>query len=223
MNTSSIKAAITRAFRQYTSPPPSAHFNPIPKSLTSGKLYEAFVLAKLARQLTVKEGLTLRLVAGKKLRLKSSPGPINRKFPHIDVYRSGIAVAEIWTDIEFLSLSYKKAATTSSPTHGQYHELDIVLIEPNQSERPQNDKLWLGVECKNTSYSKRLLKEILGVRRELSYWTGANIPTRFVKWPRSFVPAYPPSCLLVYSTDSRVQLYADPGIMFGIDFFHQPM
>jgi len=76
------------------------------------------------------------------------------------------------------------------------------------------------VECKNTGYTKDLLKSILGIRRELSLLRDDQ-RTRFSKWPRRLVPADPPSCLLVYSTDSAVLDYASPGEVFGIDFVHE--
>jgi hypothetical protein len=80
----------------------------------------------------------------------------------------------------------------------------------------------LGVECKNTGYSKDLLRSILGVRRELSYITDRPRPTAFAQWPHATVHANPPSCLLVYSTDPKVKSYASPGDVFEIDFFHYP-
>jgi hypothetical protein len=65
-----------------------------------------------------------------------------------------------------------------------------------------------------------LLREILGVLRELSF-LHVPVPTRFVKWPRSNVPADPPSSLPVFCTDASVSNYADPGDVFGIDFIHE--
>jgi hypothetical protein len=79
------------------------------------------------------------------------------------------------------------------------------------------------VECKNTEYTKSLLKEILGVRRELSLLQGAELRTRFSKWPRQTVPAKPASCLTVYATHPVVLEYARPGSVFGIDFYHEEL
>jgi hypothetical protein len=67
-----------------------------------------------------------------------------------------------------------------------------------------------------------LLKEILGIRRELSLLTDTR-STKFSSWPRSFVPADPASCLVVYATDADVLDYAAPGTVFGIDFVHESM
>lgn len=193
----------------------------VPESVSQGKLYEAYVLAQVVQHLAMDEGFSLVLVGGTKIRLKSSPGPINRNYPRIELRRSGSLVAELWTDVEFLALSY--VLRGSGPvTKGDYHELDILIVDAGVSGRPTTDKIWLGVECKNTGYEKGLLKEILGIRRELSLLQ-SNQTTKFANWPRSTVPAMPPVCLVVYSTDINVGQYGAPGDVFGIDFIHYLM
>jgi hypothetical protein len=221
MNINQIKTQITNAFKQYVTASINKTFDPIPKVLTSGKLYESYILGHIAKELTTKENLKLILTAGTRLWLRSSPGPIDRTFPGIEVHRSGKLIAEIWTDIEFLTFSYSVRGNTKL-TQGDYHELDIMMVNPGLKGRPTYDMVWLGVECKNTGYSKSLLKEILGIRRELSLLQNPQ-QTQFRKWPRKTVPADPPSCLLVYSTDSKVINYSAAGNTFGIDFFHEPM
>jgi hypothetical protein len=134
---------------------------------------------------------------------------------------SGRCVAEMWTDIEFISLSYSRRRG-GPPERGEYHELDIAVVEPGLEGRPPHDCIWLAVECKNTGYHKGLLKEILGIRRELSYLQESR-STRFRTWPRATVPAEPASCLVVFSTDPAVLLYSRPGDVFGIDFRHEEM
>jgi hypothetical protein len=88
-------------------------------------------------------------------------------------------------------------------------------------ERPRHDQVEIGVECKDTGDQKQLLRGILGVRRELSLLRD-DIATGFVRWPRTVVPADPPSCLLVYSSDRKVLDYTEPGRVFGVDFHHLP-
>jgi hypothetical protein len=107
-------------------------------------------------------------------------------------------------------------------TLGDYHEIDVAIVAPNVSGRPQPTEIFLAAECKNTGYQKSLLREILGVRRELSLLDDPRA-TAFASWPRSSVPASPPSCIVVYSTDAQVLKYAAPGAYFGIDFFHEPL
>jgi hypothetical protein len=189
--------------------------------VSAGKLYEAYVLSRVVERLALDEGYSLTLVGGTKIQLKSSPGPINRSYPRIELRRSGNCLAELWTDVEFLSLSYCTGGATIL-TRGDFHELDILIVNAGVSGRPRYDDLWLGIECKNTGYEKGLLKEILGIRRELSLLSGPN-STRFRVWPRITVPADPASCLLVYSTDKDVADYAAPGRVFGIDFVPDPM
>jgi hypothetical protein len=224
MNKRQVKSRITQLFRRHFGTPKARLNSLLPKSITAGKLYEAYILGVVARDLTTKEGLRLRLVNGRKIALKSSPGPINTGYPHIRVFRHNTHVANLWTDVEFTSLSFSLAGggRHARPNHGQYHELDIVMTPALASGRPAAEEIWLGVECKNTGYSKSLLREILGVRRELSYFSGP-VPSNFNNWPRAHVPARPPSCLLVYSTDSQVTVYSSPGETFGIEFLHVPL
>lgn len=222
MNKRQVKSRITQLFRRHFGTSKARLSSLLPKSITAGKLYEAYILGIVARDLTTKEGLRLRLVNGRKIALKSSPGPINTGYPHISVFRHSTLVANLWTDVEFTSLSYSLTGKTGPPDQGQYHELDIVMTPPFSSGRPESEEIWIGVECKNTGYSKSLLREILGVRRELSYFE-APVPSNFQRWPSSHVPARPPSCLLVYSTDSQVTVYSSPGEIFGIEFFHVPL
>ena len=137
------------------------------------------------------------------------------------MYKHNQKVAELWTDIEYLTLSYDQSRR-GMPTRGDYHELDIIVVAPGVDNRPRHSEVWLGVECKNTSYSKSLLKEILGVRRELSLLTHGE-STRFTNWPRTRVNADPPSCLLVFAAKDEVLKYKKPGQLFGIDFFYEPL
>lgn len=221
MTRDQIRRQLQDAFRRYLGVPSTTAGKLVPRTVPAGKLYEAHVLSRVLEHLAVDEGYTLTLVGGAKLRLKSSPGPINRRYPRIELRRSGKCAAELWTDIEFISLSccFRKPAAI---TKGDYHELDIVIVSAGEAGRPKCNAIWLGVECKNTGYEKGLLKEILGIRRELSL-LAEPMSTNFRSWPRTAVPADPASCLLVYSTDNRVMEYSAPGATFGIDFFHEEM
>lgn len=221
MTRDEIFKKLQRAFRNYLGAPSAVARGLVPSAVSAGKLYEAYVLSLVVQRLVDDEGFKLTLVGGSKIKLKSGPGPINRAYPHIEMKRSGVVVAELWTDVEFLSLS--RAMRSGPQTKGDYHELDIVVVEPGQTGRPPHNTVWLGIECKNTSgYEKALLKEILGIRRELSLLRN-DTATQFRNWPRSVVPADPPSCLLVYASDSSVKEYAEPGKVFGIDFFYEPI
>lgn len=149
---------------------PTAFASVIPSSLTSGKLYEAHVLSLVIEALSLDEGYQVVLKNSSFLPLKSSPGPINTNYAYFELRKSGLLCAEIWTDVEFISLSYSQRGNTYSPGRGDYHELDVIVASPGLTGRPAHSDIWLGVECKNTGYTKGLLKEILGIRRELSFF-----------------------------------------------------
>jgi hypothetical protein len=198
----------------------------IPPSMTDGKLYEAHILAFVLEKMATREGFTVVFRAGRKSRgnrvaLRSKGGPISGAFPHFELIRGGNIVAEVWTDIEFLALSYVEEGGGRAETRGDRHELDIVIVEPNVRRRPRPAEVFLGVECKNTKYEKHMIREILGVRRELSYYTGKRESTFFRVWPRASVSVHPPSCLAVFATDSDISDFQEPGKMFGIDFIHE--
>ncbi len=220
MNKAQVKARIEAAIRRFAAASSPRAYSLVPQSLTSGKLYEAHVLSIVLEKLSTQEGFQITLLNGLYIALKSSPGPINRRYPYFELRRGERLVAELWTDVEFLSLSYAQRGVTAPIQRGDYHELDIVVTDCSVSGRPRHSQIWLGVECKNTGYTKGLLKEILGIRRELSLLQDPN-RTRFTQWPRCIVPANPPSCLMVYSTDSAVTHYSSPGVVFGIDFQHE--
>jgi hypothetical protein len=105
---------------------------------------------------------------------------------------------------------------------GDYHELDIIAVPAGMAGRPPHASVFIGVECKNTGYTKDLLRFLLGVRRELSLLRDAQA-TCFTAWPRGTVPADPASCLMVYSTYPAVSSFQGPGGVFGVDFVHLPL
>jgi hypothetical protein len=222
MNKATLKSKVTKALRKGMKGAAADIDNLIPRAYTAGKLYEAYVLALVCQRLKLDEGCTLTLVGSSKVTLKSSPGPLNTAYPHIRVEKGGMHLADIWTDVEFTSLSAFHSGK-SGLIPGDYHEIDIAVLQPGAKARPLPPEILLAVECKNTGYQKRLLREILGVRRELSLLIHSLQPTAFAIWPRSLVPADPPSCIAVYSSDSAVLNFTGPGGFFGIDFFHEPL
>ena len=221
MKKSEIKSKVTRALRKSVNARKADINNLVPTAFTAGKLYEAYVLALICQKLKYTEGYDLTLIGSTKVALKSSPGPINGLYPHIKVEKKGQHCADIWTDVEFTSLSAIRSGK-SRLTFGDYHEIDIAVVRPNASSRPHPNEVLLAAECKNTGYQKSLLRETLGVRRELSMLHPPH-PTAFAMWPSAMVPANPPSCIAVFSTDAAVLNYAGPGSFFGINFYHEPL
>ncbi|MBI1423279.1 MAG: hypothetical protein GC149_07425 [Gammaproteobacteria bacterium] len=222
MSAAKIKRRLSDAFSRLLGISKKRASQLIPANITSGKAYEAHVLSVICEELKHKEGCTLILKNGSNIVLKTGGGGINRNYPWIEVRRNGNPIGEIFTDIYFISLSHSLNGGSSTPTPGEYHELDIVMTNHGAAGMPRHDEILIGVECKHTEYNKSLLKEILGVRREMGYLSGAN-NTIFSKWPSSNIPSDPPSCLLVYSSSNKVSTYSAPGKTFGIEFTHETM
>lgn len=221
MTTRLLKNKITKMFEDAFPASSAKEVDLLPRSLVAGKVYEAYILAVIAEALRVRERLILRLKNSNCIQLKSSPGPINRGYPCIEVYRGPDLIGEIWTDVEFLTLSFDRSGG-GYPTSGDYHELDIIMTTPGANSRPKHSEVLLGVECKNREYAKEHLKSILGIRRELSLLADP-MPTVFAAWPARLVPANPPSCLLTYSTNAGILNYSNPGKVFGIEFIHKDL
>jgi len=132
-----IKRRVEDAIRRYARANSSSAFSLVPSSLTSGKLYEAHVLSKVLEHLHNEESFKIVLINSNLIQLKSAPGPINSRYPHFDLIRHGSKVAELWTDIEFLTLSYSQAGRFTKEK-GDYHELDVVIVDPGISGRPRH-------------------------------------------------------------------------------------
>jgi len=225
MTKQQIKRRIEDAIAKLAKVRAAATSGLVPSSLKEGKLYEAHVLAVILGKMVTTERLSVTLKYGKtkkgaRIALRSKGGKIADAFPHFELSKGGNVVAEVWTDIEFLSLSYFKEGKGRALTPGDYHELDIVVVTPGTRGYPNPEQILLGVECKNTNYGKDMLRQILGVRRELSL-LHSPLPTFFGKWPQVSVRAKPPSCLVVFCTDVNAKNFEAPGKMFGIEFIHE--
>jgi hypothetical protein len=195
----------------------------LPGTLTAGKVYEAWILCRVLHRLHGEEGYDVQLRGASGVRLKSSPGPINSGYAHFGLTGSGKATLEVWTDVEFLSLSASiRGVAKTTAERCDYHELDVLVVPAGTTGRPDPQDVRIGVECKNLAYRKDLLRALLGVRRELSLLRDPTA-TGFRYWPRDSVPAQPPSCLLAYGTDPAINDFAPPGSVFGIDFVHEPL
>ncbi len=199
-------------------------------ALTDGKLYELYVLSQVATDLAAR-GFTLRFVpsaapsgaaaAGSTLKFKASPGMIKQTDSHFEVRcpDPGMADCYLFLNIEFDTLGHSQNAASDN---SRRHELDIVLTWAS-SGYPTHDQIALGVECKAVAnFEKGLVKEALGVRRELSYLQGVqdSLPSLLGGRPVKEVPASPPSEFIVAFIDPKGQNYAQSPKAFGIDFVH---
>jgi len=144
-------------------------------SLRDGKMFEVLVLVWLFRKLT-ESGYTVVAVNGTILELSSNPGSIDTNAMHFDVMVDGDTVAKIWNNVQFLGTGYSAAVTNaereplSTPLAPDYHELDIAVTMPEVTNGliPM-EKVLIAIECKDRRLDKGMLRQVLGLRRELSF------------------------------------------------------
>ena len=195
--------------------------------LQGAKLYDkAYELSSMLETLDRLRGhiplLAFRLMQGSNLIFRGKGGPINRgKWPFIQVMHGTQVVAEIWIDIECLALSaHHSNAKMQGYPYGKAHELDVVIVKPGVSGYPTPYDIFLGVEAKHRSFNKALLKELLGVRREMTFRGQAATANPFVWWSTGRFPADPPSGLVAFCSNPNVGKYDDPAAFWGIEMIY---
>ena len=190
------------------------------KQLTDGKLYELYVLSHLVENLA-KRGFTL-VFKGTTLKFKASPGQIHLTDPHFEVFSPGSGTVDfrIFVDIEFQTLGHSKAGAADDSAR---HELDIVVVAASTNGYPPHDDIALGVECKAVAnFSKHLVREALGVRRELSLLVKRQNSTLTSAGgsPGVTITADPASEFWFAFIDAKGLNYSQSPATYGIDFFH---
>lgn len=218
-----IKGQISTILQTHAAVSPAQTKNLLPIKGLQGKLYEAHVLATICERLVTQEGLRVSLAGGSVLMLRQKGGQINRAYPYFQIWDRTTLFGELFTDIYFTTLSYKMRGAPSRKTSGDYHELDIALLQPNQKGYPQHTEVMLAVECKNTSIKKSIIRELLGFRRELSYYSQILNPTHFRKFPIDRIHSEPSSVHMLYCSDNRISRYALNCLQFGILLQHYKM
>lgn len=188
------------------------------------KAYELSCVIQTVKELRAQDpSRSFVLVGGSSLTFRNKGGPIQRgAWPYVEVRSRGRAVAELWLDTEFTALSaWEQNKGMSYPTYGLAHELDILLVEPNVGGRPTPDEIYLGVEAKHREFSKALLKELLGVRREMCYKnSGRNL---FAWWqPGGILPVWPASGLVLFCSGATMSNYTDPATFWGLSMIQKP-
>ena len=195
----------------------------LPTKNLQGKLYEADVIATICENLVKMEGLRLNFVGGRNLMLKQKGGPIDRNYPYFEVWKGATLVGELFTDVYFNTLSYEIKGSPKRLINGDYHELDIAIVLPRLTGHPQHSDVLMAIECKNTSIKKSIIRELLGFRRELSYYSKAPMPTSFTTWPISQINSNPNSVHMLYCSDRRIARYQTNCLQFGILLQHHVM
>jgi hypothetical protein len=188
-------------------------------ALSDGKLYEVFVLGELVRNLHSR-GFQLRFI-GTTLAFQASPGAIHISDPHFEVIAPNASepVRFIFLNIEFMTLGHGLGSVTDLSDR---HELDIVVTTEN-SGYPSYAEIALAVECKAVAnFKKGILKEALGIRRELSYVRRpqASLLTTAGGSPHIDVKANPPSEFWLAFCDPKGLNYCHSPLEFGVDLRH---
>lgn len=196
-------------------------------SMIYDKAYEiSSMLEMMSRMRQHTAGLRYSLSAGSQLVFRANGGAIQRgTWPFIEVSYGVSAIAEIWVNIECRALSaWRQQRAIHGRTYGNAHELDIVVVRPCTSGFPDPNAIFLGVEAKHRPFNKALLKELLGVRREMCFAQHKRpSANRFAWWaPRQLIPASPASGLIAFCSNSNVARYADPAEYWGIEMIHYP-
>lgn len=214
MNLSDAKREVVAFFRNYAK-------NTRPALLKSGKgkVYELYCLARTVAFLKRFSGAQIRF-EGTRVDFKASPGKIDHRRSYFVVYDSG-AEFELHTDIEVRTLTAAWRPHVVGPS--SYFEIDLVLVAgARHQQRPAHDQIVLGVECKaHANFSKDSVKQVLGVRRELSIRRSGALRS-FVPltgWER-YVNAHPPSEFWFAFIDPKGLRYRLAPAIFSIEFRH---
>lgn len=184
------------------------------------------LIALIAALRTKRPSLRFTLSAGSGVTLRAKGGPINRTGnAWIEVSDGdGPALAEIWSNVEFLALShvYQGRPSPAGWTYGRAHELDLVLVTPGLSGRPEPGDILIGVEAKHRPYGKGLLKELLGVRREMAF-VGKPAQNPWAWWSLGGLPATPASGLVAWCAYASITNYTQAADFYGIWMEHLPL
>lgn len=187
------------------------------QAMTDGKLYELFVLSHVLEDLR-KRGFALSFV-GTTLKFKASPGQIKTVDPHFELKSPNGQNLWLFVDIEFETLG--SSQPPGGNDHSGRHEIDIVVVSVSRGY-PQHDEIALGVECKAVAnFGKSIVKEVLGVRRELSLLSSSPQQSTLTVYggaPPENVRANPASEYWLAYTDPEGNNYRASPAAFSITF-----
>ncbi len=187
------------------------------RRVKAGKLYELWVLSEVVQDLRAR-GFRLTF-KGRTLKFKGAPGQIKTSDSHFQILAPNGALLWLFVDIEFQTLGSTRAPVSD---YSRLHELDIVVVT-KLSANPRHDEVALGVECKCVAkFGKHLVKEALGVRRELAYfsdWLQDSLLTD-VGGAQVKVRAEPASEFWLAYIDAKGDQYDESPAAFGIALKH---
>lgn len=202
------KQKITNVFRAYKSLT-SADTSEIAK-LKGGKLYEVFVLSELISDLR-KHGYTITF-HGSKLKFKAKGGLVKQSDPHFDIVDPTGFSYQVFVDVYARTMGEALGAASDRSC---FHELDIAIIERGlNGVSPSHDAVFLAIECKDLAhFTKNIVREVLGLRRELSLLSYSQQSEVF----GTSVPADPPSELWLACSDPRCLNYSSSPQQYGVE------
>ena len=221
------KAAAEKAITGYFAKHSACMKATLTKS-TGGKIYELFCLAKTLEWLRSTYRVSIRLVNGTTVNFKASPGNIDRSRSYF-VISKGPKYLELHTDIQVETLGASMIGGLCD--RSGYHEIDLVLIDPSVPDvgMPRHDQVLLGVECKShAKFEKGILKQVLGIRRELSLLSQPTVsnledffgPVMHFGDSSPIVNANPASLYWVAYVDPKGNDYKISPSSFSIEFKH---
>ena len=188
--------------------------------LMKGKIYELYCLSLVIERLTSEYGYRISIqTRSQSIDFKTSPGKIDRTKSYF-IAHAPRDIFEIYTDIEIMTMG---AINQIHQDRSAYHEIDIVATRTDLCGRPQYDELILGVECKSSAnFDKSILKQALGIRRELSLLDKRSLSLLAKAIGRSLpeIPAYPSSEYWIAYADPKGNHYKCSPSFFGIEFHH---
>lgn len=197
--------------------------NALLQQLNDGKLYELFVLSHVIENL-VQRGFQLNFKPNAQhpsaLQFKASPGALKSSDSHFEVISPSGARHWLFVDIEFDTLGH---AEKGANDRSRRHEIDIVVCSSNAGH-PRHDQIALGVECKAwANFTKGLVKEALGVRREMCFLQSPQDSTLSVDpkvTQKVIVPAEPPSEFWLAFIDQKGTNYSQSPAVYGVELKH---
>ncbi|MGB4065248.1 MAG: hypothetical protein WBK19_15600 [Azonexus sp.] len=221
MNRNSAAQRIRQIFANYISLR-QADSNLV-QALNDGKLYELFVLSHVIDDLR-RRGFTLIFQPNVRhpsaLQFKASPGRLATSDSHFTVTGPDGTGYWLFVDIEFDSLGHFQSGANDN---SRRHEIDIVVCTTDLGY-PRHDEIALGVECKAwANFTKGLVKEALGVRRELSLLDSPQssiLSSAQLVTAKVSVPASPASEFWLAFIDPKGLNYAQSPAVYGVELKH---
>lgn len=194
--------------------------------LVDGKLYEFYVLSRVLTNLR-QRGFHVALPRNT-IKFKGAPGIIDNADPHFEITAPNrTQKLKLFVSIEFWTQGARFSGLLPAPgaantDYSLYHELDIALVDWHATGYPDYSEIYLAVECKSGKFTKNFVREVLGVRRELSlYWP--KQPSRLTTLggnPSVVVRAKPASEYWFAFIDGAGTKYCTSPAKFGIEMKH---